>query len=263
MQGCRATEVLPDLTGRFTFVDCKVRPPSSFGLTTYNLIINANPDDIDSYFVFVNNVTLAGSFAIEDATQDFQFTDSQSFLLNNYTITNTNTKVTIAKRDGPTWNLILIDRELSALLQDAELDMSTPQPSDTQGCLLQGIVSSTPDGEQICETNFRVTISCLQSVRVLNYVFYNTDILPILRGKGCTVAARARWLNIDPADIMTYSMLRLMLSLLLFGRFDVQLLGQRYYQKFLDKLSKSCFANFDFIFTGNQYYPCFAAYFRQ
>ena len=121
-----------------------------------------------------------------------------------------------------------------------------------------GLVQNTPDGKQICQSNF-IVIVCNQRKE---YVFYSTDIANVLQGVGCTLKEKVTFLqksgkNITLDGTATYGMLRLFLSLLLFGRFDLNLLKQRYYKTFLRELERSDFFCYTSIFRNSPYWKFF------
>ena len=89
--------------------------------------------------------------------------------------------------------------------------------------------------------------------KIDEYVFYCTNIVPVLKGEGCTLVKKANSLGLSPSQVGSYGMLRLFLSKLLFQeeQLNIQLLRQEYYQPFISKLRKSEFAPYASIFENN------------
>lgn len=152
--------------------------------------------------------------------------------------------------------------KMAARLEIIESDfgMPTPQPPIlVPGCVrVFGLVQTTPDGKQIGQSNFIVIVSNQRK----EYVFYSTNVANVLQGVGCTLKEKVTFLqksgkNITLDGTATYSMLRLFLSLLLFGRFDLNLLKQRYYKTFLCELERSCFFCYAGIFRNSPYWKFF------
>lgn len=160
--------------------------------------------------------------------------------------------------------------------------MPTPQPDAiTPGCpTLFGEVTLTPDEKQICQTDFIVTLfgspcpdcPCQKRRSFLSqrreYVFYCTDVALVVQGTGCrkgtgstledkASSLQAIGLNVTTAGLATYGMLRLMLSFLLFGRFDLEFLRQSYYRKFMRNLQVSEFCAYAQIFRDSPYWRYF------
>lgn len=152
-----------------------------------------------------------------------------------------------------------------------------PQPpSLTPNCpTLFGELFLTADQKQICQTNFRLTFysgfcaDCPQGRTKVtydsqerNYVFYSTNVASVVNAPGCTLLEKAEALTIDnrvvtTEGLATYGMLRLMLSFILFGHFDLNLLRKQYYKSFLKRLSDSGFCAYRPLFVNSPYWQYF------
>lgn len=131
------------------------------------------------------------------------------------------------------------------------------------GCpSLMGTVTATQDEKQICAMHFTVVIpqgpcadcptqatnTCVTE-QTLQYRYYSPNVTRVVKGKGCTLAQKVAFLQargkvVTLENLATYSTLRLALSKLVFGNFDVDYLRQSYYPQLIKRLSKSPFCRF-------------------
>lgn len=139
-----------------------------------------------------------------------------------------------------------------------------PEPSEPTpiGCpSLVGSVTLTQDEEQICQIDFTVNIpqgpcqDCSEQItskcteQTLQYRYYSPDVARVVKGRGCTLAQKVSFLQaqgrtVTLENLATYSTLRLALSKLVFGNFEVNYLRQSYYPLLIKKLRKSQFCRF-------------------
>lgn len=284
----------PEIVYTFNFTCAQLPPVSQFDLASYSLQLqytNRRPDDALEYAISLNttasNFTQIGSL--------FYYRPSLFSCgrlvapprTEGYIVENSPDSVFVYPRrlGAPFW-IISIDNgcNLTVTLYaplPSRLGSGVPIPqleSTPVGCpTLSGTVLGTQDEHEICESRFVVSYDnrdcpgCDTSKQRLcaswvkqrkEYVFYCTPVASVLRGKGCTLAAKVASLQKKGQDITlvgaaTYAMLRLMLSLLFFGVFDVQLLRQRYYSRFLKKLQKSSFCAYYPLFQGSEYWQFF------
>ena len=83
-----------------------------------------------------------------------------------------------------------------------------------------------------------------------------------MRGQGCTLAEKGTYLNrpereVTTAGLATYDTLRLFLSFLLFGSFDLSWLLRSNYERFLTALGSSEFCAFLPLFRESVYWTYF------
>lgn len=124
----------------------------------------------------------------------------------------------------------------------------------------------SPDGRQICELDFTVTLqgSSLNCVQKSVYKQYCLDFASVIRcPEKCTLRQALDCLIAcgrltDSNDFLQYMILRYILSGLVFGQFSVQYLRQRYNEQFLTLVSMPPYEAFlPSLQEGTQYVSLF------
>lgn len=112
-----------------------------------------------------------------------------------------------------------------------------------------GMAYPSPDGKEVCFLEYKVSIpgDCFAVEK--SYKQYCLNLTDVLSGEGCTfdqkvLDLQVRYPNITMDSLVSYASLRLILSQIVFGNFNLQYLGQCYYPKLIRKLQKSAFCNF-------------------
>lgn len=253
---------------RFT---CAFLPTSS----TYNLV------DYTLYLQYENGIYYVAVDQVNPMQRirvtQFQYTNSEGFTNvvslepSLFSASGLGNVFSLQRFGGPIWKLRGSDTVFYPVLLTPRTPRSPlegiplPRPPTTpSGCpTLFGELFLTNDGKQLCQTNFSVTFynDCFTSQQ-REYVFYCIDILRVVCGQGCTLEAKAinlqgKGLEVTTAGLATYGMLRLMLSFLLFGHFDINFLRRRFYAKFLRKLERSGFCAYKEIFLESPYWKYF------
>lgn len=278
----------PEGAGVFTFNCAFLSAPSQFGFSTYDLIITYSSNEqygVRLIPVGINGVSvLAGTFTYTILGNEFtSITSSAGYTL---AIKNNSLVIYANTNKSPVWVVASASSGLNniftALINvppnpNFSSGLPTEQPVVTlPGCpTLFGNVWGTPDQEEICESRFVVTFfntdcpgcstekTCkCWTEQSKEYVFYSTKVGAVLKGTGCTLGAKVHFLQKQGAEITvaapaTYGMLRLMLSLILFKRFDLNFLRQEYYPLFLNKLKSSNFCAYEPLFRGSNYWRFF------
>lgn len=134
--------------------------------------------------------------------------------------------------------------------------LSYPIPSMGTLPRIEGLASLTPDGNMVCELDYKI----IYENNIKNYVVYNLDFLPKVR---CPCQKRSIPATVDcliksgkivdEELFVGYAVTRLILSQELFGKFDTKYLLQRYYSCFLDKLRESVWKAFLPFFEDPKY----------
>lgn len=258
--------------------------PNTYGLTDFGLIVDydqieenrilisieARNGALDVATVILNNDQTA-IIAVQGATSMVNIAGpaGNSFAL---TYRQSPTSVTTAV----TWNLAY-DSNLSSIigvktvticpiLLDDGSDVF-PSPTDDK-TMITIIARRTPDGQELCQVNLIVTDPypdcCLAATTtVQEYVLYCPKISSVLCAEGCTLGEKVQQLSLKLnisydvlfRNLTEYSLLRLALSKLLYGSFDVNYLRQRYYKEFIRDVAR-CYPGFLQVFDGsNPDYP--------
>src|SRR5207253_6650019 len=134
------------------------------------------------------------------------------------------------------------------------------QPSPSGGIPnIIGTIELTPDLENIAQAQFVVTtgrncdLSIESQVTIYKKYGCSLQVQAVLLGEGCTMHEKTNSLGIDFYLMVQYSMLRYILSKLLYCKFSVQFLRRRYYSQFLKDLAASQFSAFVEYFTNTMY----------
>lgn len=276
------TTTLPIEQAQVYTFPCALLPQAvRYGLVNYTVFLTYNPatrvynariDLLDGTSEIISFTINNGLFTIigEPSTNS----DFQTGVFNG------NLRITYKQ---VTWSFLATATELGITVivapdNLADNPVPVPQPENVPvGCpTLFGAVEGTPDGKQICSSRFVVTFlgtscPCCPDQQLPSftsqrkeYVFYGTNLLPVLRGEGCNLVQRAESLTrpdriVTSEGLATYGMLRLMLSLLLFGDFNLQFLRQSFYGRFLKKLKRSNFCAYYSLFRESEYWSYFCA----
>jgi hypothetical protein len=118
---------------------------------------------------------------------------------------------------------------------------------------IEGSASLTPDGNMVCELDYEI----INNNYIKNYIIYNLDFLSEVKGCKGTIPEAVSYLQqfqkVDQTSFVGYAITRLILSQVLFGKFDTHYLLQRYYPCFLSRLRSSVWKEFLPFFLDPQY----------
>lgn len=268
---CPFTQDIPTTRGANFTLDlgpiCNGKPSSNYGFTTYSLDFQVVESDLP-FSIYRVNAANSASTSLLFSTGDCQTspqcppaTVENAVIIvttvgDNQVVIKSKTNVAAGTKAGLSWNFQFLGQDIAegTLCPGAlNLEGSTPTetvPPNPDYASVFGLVRGTPDGNQICQTNFRVVYP---QAKIDEYVFYCTNIVPVLKGTGCTLVEKANSLGLSPSQVGSYAMLRLFLSKLLFQeeQLNIQLLRQEYYQAFIRRLRKSEFAPYASVFENN------------
>ena len=242
-------------------------PPAPVPLRNYQLGIIKEPNS-NQQTIFTNTIDgflEAGSFVYNES----RFSELTS--VNGYTLTAVNNTLRVTS-GRVNWIFLPDDNaKYTVLVTVAPLPpvgggIPTPQPPTGTNCsTLFGELFLTADKKQIAYSKFLVTLCanpCANNGLVKQerrYEFYATNVASVVIGCGCTLFSKAQSFRergdaVTVAGLAAYGMLRLMLSLLLFGRFDLNYLRRSCYQTFLDALDCSDFSDYAPLFRSSPYW---------
>lgn len=163
----------------------------------------------------------------------------------------------------------------ATLCVSAQASIDIEGMPSTRNCpTINGSASTTMDGQQLAQAIITVFIpsaicpdcpcrksKCNQEVSVKT-TYYFIDLAAVLQGPGCTFQAKLTNLGLPLTTTVNYSILRLVLSKILFNddsiNLNVEYLEQSYYKEFLRKLRKSEFCRFIAIFKS----PLYRGYYK-
>lgn len=267
--------------------------PSLYGLNSFNISINytsGTGNEINAQIILSapgipNPTTYVFPIAIinTDSVTITSISNSQNgnFVAmiegtgNNFNIKTTNVLTfTPPLRTGVTWNLTLDENTntLMPIMEPAGCPLSVdPQlnieilplaPLIECETIISGVASTTPDGQELSQVKYTILnpYPCQCGVEI-SYTKYCPDVTSVLKGRGCTYAQKINSLGLSIDSVTQYSMVRMILSQLLYGCFDSKYLLQRYYCKFFKDV-KRLYPNYKEFFDGsNPKYP-YGCYFK-
>jgi hypothetical protein len=145
---------------------------------------------------------------------------------------------------------------LTANLSQDPGDCLKVVPSPPSGALptIDAVLTSTEDGKMLCQLDYKIIYKNL----IKNYILYNLDFLPFLKGCGGTIEERVEWLNkhysVDRTLLISYSITRTILSSEIFCLpFSFEFLKQEWYERFLEELKVSEWSDFVPFFEQEEY----------
>lgn len=219
----------------------------------------------------ITSTRFRGAFALSDVTRNDGI---QSFSMFTRDVGSIHAGVTWFF-DYDTTTGVLFSRKDPYALQICPrrntVGISAPPPFTPEGTSISGTAFGTEDNKNICQVNITIVnpnLGCMHRKcqnmieQILEYKLYCLDLIPVLRVKGkCLTLAQAvaqlqrEGFVVTLEDLVRYSVIRLALSKLIFGCFNVQYLTRRYYTTLLEVVAR-CYPNFIQFFDGsNPDYP--------
>jgi hypothetical protein len=118
---------------------------------------------------------------------------------------------------------------------------------------IEGNATLTPDGNMVCELDYEI----INYNKIEKYIIYNLDFLGEVKGCATTIPEAVSYLQqfqkVDQTSFVGYAITRLILSQVLFGKFNTKYLLQKYYSCFLKKLKESEWKDFLPFFLDPKY----------
>lgn len=261
--------------------ECAQLSPELFGLNTFNIRFTRSVDGSTGY------TTVTGTFnnGIPGAPQ---FRVSVDPMGEGFTATTDSPSISfLTPSVGQTLIVLYSDDAGNILRYDLSFDSEVGFLTSVEGRIflpisyvitlpevdgcepIPGFIYLSHDGKNVCQISFTVQskpAACrknkctviVETTPASQFTSYCLDLQCVLRGKGCTLREQvdyieARGVNIDFDTFVQYSVLRLILSMVLFGKFDVDFLRREFYEDFLCKLGESNYACYGDYFSTSQY----------
>lgn len=286
VRSCPPLEQEPESTvtdgGTLVFSqECTQLSPELFGLNTFNIRFTRSVDGSTGYTTvtgsFNNGIPGAPQFrvSVNPLGEGFSAT-TESPSISFLTPSSGQTLIVLFSDDSG--NMLRYDLSFSnegGFLTGVEGRVFLPisytiSLPEVDGCEpIPGSIYLSHDGKNVCQISFTVQSkpsACrknkcsvlVETTPASQFTSYCLDLQCVLRGKGCTLREQvdyieAQGVNIDFDTLVQYSVLRLILSMVLFGKFDVDFLRREFYEDFLCKLRESNYACYGEYFSTSQY----------